>query len=316
MAYPIEEKFVVAVASSALFNLEESDRVFKEKGEAEYRVYQREHEEVTLEQGVAFPLIKRLLAMNGDTPEDQPVEVVLLSRNDPDTGLRVFKSMERHGLAISRAVFVAGSDPIRYMEAFNASLFLSANREDVQEAVARGLPAAQVFPTNFKDDEEEEELRIAFDFDGIIADDSAESVYQEAGMKGFHESEREKALERLPEGPVYRFYSGLARLQRREWDKKAADSRYKPRIKMAIVTARNAPAHERVVTTLRNDMFRIDEAFFLGGIDKARVLKIFRPHLFLDDQLGHIEGVSSVFPSAHVPFGITNRKPALTAVKI
>lgn len=309
MAYPIEEKFVVAVASSALFNLEESDRVFREKGEEPYRDYQRKHESIVLEKGVAYPLVKRLLALNGAEPVDQPVEVVLLSRNDPDTGLRVFKSMEHYGLSISRAAFVAGADPIRYMEAFNACLFLSANREDVQEAVARGLPAAQIFPTGYKDDEDDQELRIAFDFDGIIADDSAEAVFQSSeDLKVFHDSERQKALEPLPDGPMHRFFSGLSRLQRREWEKREADSSYKPRIKMAIVTARNAPAHERVVTTLRNDMFRIDEAFFLGGIEKKRVLRIFRPHLFLDDQLGHIEGVASVFPSAHVPFGITNVK--------
>jgi 5'-nucleotidase len=306
MGFPIDEKFVVAVASSALFNLDNSDRVFQDKGEEEYRRFQHANEEVVLEPGVAFPLIKRLLAINGEDPNDQPVEVVLLSRNDPDTGLRVFKSIEQYGLPISRAAFVAGSNPYVYMEAFNASLFLSANPEDVRAAVGMGLPAAQVFPTSFVDTEDETELRIAFDFDGIIADDSSEGIYQELGIRGFQDNERERAGEALPPGPLFKFFSEIARLQHREWEKKQLDPDYVPRIRIAIATARNAPAHERVVTTLRNLGIRVDEAFFLGGIDKGRVMKVFRPHIFFDDQVGHIEGVSSVSPSAHVPFGVRN----------
>lgn len=306
MPYPIEDKFVVAVASSALFNLEESDEVFREKGEAEYRKYQRENEGKVLEPGVAFPLIKRLLMINGDEPDDQPVEVVLLSRNDPDTGLRVFKSIEHYGLSISRAAFVAGGNPFIYMEAFNASLFLSANPGDVKEALGKGLPAAQVFPTQFVDDDDEPELRIAFDFDGIIADDSSEGIYQQSGIQEFHENERQKAGEALPPGPLSKFVGEIARLQQREWAKKQQDPSYVPRLRIAIATARNAPAHERVVTTLRGTGIRVDEAFFLGGIEKGRVLKVFRPHIFFDDQVSHIEGVSSISPSAHVPFGAAN----------
>ncbi|QTH42052.1 5'-nucleotidase [Cohnella sp. LGH] len=308
MPFPIEEKFVVAVASSALFNLDESDKIFREKGEEEYRKYQHENENVILDPGVAFPLIKRLLMINGQDPNDQPVEVVLLSRNDPDTGLRVFKSIEHHGLSISRAAFTAGANPFVYMEAFNASLFLSANPNDVREAVRSGLPAAQIFPSQFVDDESELELRIAFDFDGIIADDSSEGIYQELGMQQFHENEKQKANEALPPGPLSKFFGEIARMQHREWEKKQKDSSHIPRIRIAIATARNAPAHERVVTTLRSLGIRVDEAFFLGGIDKGRVLRVFRPHIFFDDQVGHIEGVSSISPSAHVPFGITNMK--------
>jgi 5'-nucleotidase len=306
MAFPIDDKFVVAVASSALFNLEESDKVFQDKGEEEYRKYQLVNEKVILEQGVAFPLIKRLLMLNSEEPSDQPVEVILLSRNDPETGLRVFKSIEHYGLSISRAVFLAGANPFIYMEAFNASLFLSANPDDVRAAVSKGLPAAQVFPTEFVDDEEELELRIAFDFDGIIADDSSEGIFQKLGMRSFQENEKQKANEAMPAGPLIKFFREVSRLQRREWEKKQKDKSYIPRIKVAIATARNAPAHERVVTTLRSLGIRVDEAFFLGGIDKGRVLKIFRPHIFFDDQVGHIEGVSSISPSAHVPFGVSN----------
>lgn len=304
MAYQIENKFVVAVASSALFDLSESDRVFQEKGEDAYRQYQREHEHETLATGVAFPLIKRLLRIN--TPEDQPVEVVLLSRNDPDTGLRVFKSIEHYGLPISRAVFVAGSSPFPYMEAFNASLFLSGNPKDVKEAVEHGFPAGCIYPTDFIDDDDDRELRLAFDFDGVIADDSAETVFQEAGaLESFHENERQKAAEPLPAGPLHRFLTEISKLQQREIEINRNNPGYRP-IRIAIVTARNAPAHERVITTLRKSNIRIDEAFFLGGIDKSRVLKIYKPHIFFDDQVGHIEGVARIVPSVHIPFGVTN----------
>ncbi|GGG14974.1 5'-nucleotidase [Paenibacillus abyssi] len=310
MPYQIENKFVIAVASSALFNLTESDHVFREKGEEEYRKYQRAHETQVLQTGVAYPLIKRLLSLGNDFSEDQPVEVVLLSRNDPDTGLRVFKSIEHYGLPISRAVFVTGNNPFQYMDAFNASLFLSGNPDDVQEAVERGYPAGCIYPTNYIDDDEDQELRIAFDFDGIIADDSAEAVFQQGALNLFHDHERLKAGEPLPPGPLLRFFTEISKLQRREIEKNQNNPAYKPKIRVAIATARNAPAHERVITTLRKLDIRIDEAFFLGGIDKVRVLSIFKPHIFFDDQAGHIEGVASMFPSVHVPFGVTNIKAA------
>ncbi|RKP55396.1 5'-nucleotidase [Cohnella endophytica] len=306
MGYQIQNKFVIAIASSALFDLTESDSVFRENGEENYRKYQRENEKVVLGKGVAFPLIKRLLRMNGIEASDQPVEVVLLSRNDPDTGLRVFKSIEHYRLPISRAVFVTGNDPFLYMDAFNASLFLSGNIQDVKRAVALGLPAGCVYPTDFIDDDEDEELRIAFDFDGIIADDSAEAVFQQGALDLFHQHERLQAGEPLPAGPLLRFFLEISKLQKREIDKLIENVNYKPKIRVAIATARNAPAHERVISTLRQFEIRIDEAFFLGGIDKDRVLKIFKPHIFFDDQVGHIEGVARIAPSVHVPFGVRN----------
>jgi len=307
MPYNIEDKFVIAVASSALFDLTESDRVFREQGEEAYRNYQRDNERNVLGTGVAFPLIKRLLGINGDTPEDQPVEVVLLSRNDPDTGLRVFKSIEHYQLPISRAAFIAGSNPYAYMEAFNASIFLSGNPTDVKEAIERGFPAGCIYPTDYHDDDDDRELRLAFDFDGVIADDSAETIFQQEGeLATFHEHERSKAAVPLPAGPIHKFFTEIAKLQATILEKADRDPAYKPRIRLAIATARNAPAHERVITTLRNLNIRVDEAFFLGGIDKGRVLRIYRPHMFFDDQVGHIEGVARIVPSVHVPFGITN----------
>lgn len=303
MPFEIENKFVIAVASSALFDLSESDKVFRDKGEDIYRKYQHEHENEVFNTGVAYPLIKRLL--NIDT-ENMPVEVILLSRNDPDTGLRVFKSIEHYGLPISRAAFVAGNNPFEYMDAFNASLFLSGNPKDVKEAVEHGFPAGCMYPSDYVDDDEDSELRIAFDFDGIIADDSAETVYQQGAIELFHAHEKLKAEEPLPPGPLLRFFSEISKLQKREIEKNIDNPKYIPRIRVAIVTARNAPAHERVITTLRKLDIRIDEAFFLGGIDKTRVLKLFKPHIFFDDQVGHIEGVARIFPSVHVPFGVSN----------
>jgi len=313
MPYPIDKKFVVAVASSALFDLRESDRVYQEQGVDEYRRYQRENENVLLQPGVAFPLVRRLLRLNEGVPDvDAPVEVVLLSRNDPDTGLRVLNSIEAHKLPMSRAVFVAGGNPFRYMNAFNASLFLSANVSDVRSAVKRGLPAGRVFPTTFTDREDDLELRIAFDFDGVVADDSAEAVYKKEGLKAFHESEVKLATQPLKEGPLARFFNEVARLQRFERERKGKDPSYTPRLRTAIVTARNAPAHKRVVTTLREWGIEVDEVFFLGGIEKSRVLDEFQPHIFFDDQLQHIEGVAGATPSAHVPFGVANEPaPAL-----
>lgn len=297
---------MVAVASSALFDLEESDRVFRERKEEAYRQYQREHEDDVLTPGVAFPLIRRLLSLNGEADDEQFVEVVLLSRNDPDTGLRVFNSIEQHQLPISRAAFVKGRNPYVYMDAFNACLFLSADAEDVRRAIAMGLPAGQVFPTAFVDDEADPELRIAFDFDGIIADDSAEAIFKKHGMESFRSSEREHAAEPHQAGPLQRFFTEVAALQRKDLARQEKDPDYQPRLRVAIVTARNAPAHTRVITTLREWGIQVDEAFFLGGLEKAEILRAYRPHIYFDDQLTHVQGAAQIAPSVHVPFGVAN----------
>jgi len=308
VAYPIDKKLVIAVASSALFDLSESEKVFREQGLDAYRKYQRKKENATLARGVAFPLVLRLLRLNdGFEADDAPVEVILLSRNDPDTGLRVFNSIQKHELAISRAGFVNGGNPFRYMNSFNACLFLSANVEDVRKAVERGLPAGRVFQTQFTDRADDPELRIAFDFDGVIADDAAETEFKKKGFKAYQQSEVRNALQPLREGPLARFFREISALQKFERKKKEKDPNYTPRLRTAIVTARNAPAHKRVVTTLRSWGIEVDEVFFLGGIAKSRVLDEFKPHIFFDDQLQHIKGVAGTTPSAHVPFGVANK---------
>lgn len=308
MPYPIDDKLVIAVASSALFDLAESDKVFRELGEDEYRAYQRGHEGDYLRPGVAFPFVRRLVAFNRALPNLDPIEVILLSRNDPDTGLRVMRSIEHHRLDISRAAFVSGRNPYRYMESFNASLFLSGNADDVRSAVENGLPAGLVFETEHVDDNENE-LRLAFDFDGVLADDSAERIFQQGELTLFHQNEDDHRAEALGDGPLRRLFTEIARLQEIERKLIAENGgEYQKRLRTAIVTARNAPAHERVVTTLRQWGVAVDEAFFLGGVDKARVLREYRPHIFFDDQLSHVRGAAPFVPSVHVPFGVTNAK--------
>jgi 5'-nucleotidase len=306
LPFPIEEKLVIAVASSALFDLAESDAVFRQQGLEAYRAHQRANESVILPPGVAFPLVRRLLALNGQEQDDSPVEVILLSRNDPDTGSRVFRSIAHYGLAITRAAFVNGRTPFRYLKAFNAALFLSGNPNDVRQAVSRGAPAGQVLPTDFVDDHSDAELRVAFDFDGILADDSAEAIFQSEGLEAFQAAEAAAASVPMPRGPLARFFIEIAKLQRREFAKRAADETYEPRLRVAIITARNAPAHERLVTTLRDWGIEVDEVFFLGGIEKRRILEEFRPHIFFDDTVGHVERARRTVPCVHVPFGIAN----------
>jgi 5'-nucleotidase len=313
MPFPIEEKLVIAVASSALFDLRESNAVFEERGEAAYREYQRQREAVVLERGAAFPFIQRLLRLNG--AGDEPVEVVLISRNDSDTGLRVMNSIEHHALPISRAAFTGGRSPFRYINSFNACLFLSADEKNVREAIMNGLPAGRVLASTYTDDPNDRELRIAFDFDGVVVDDEAERVYRLEGIDKFRESELKKALEPHNPGPLKRFLVEIGRIHQRELARTRIDAQHVPTIRTAILTSRNAPAHKRTVMTLRSWGISIDETFFLGGMDKSRVLREFRPHLFFDDQMVHAGSAADTIPSVHVPFGVTNELAEPRAVR-
>lgn len=309
MSYKLKNQLVVAVASSALFDLRESDHIFRNQGEDEYREYQREYEDTTLKPGVAFPLIKRLLNLNSNEPDKKPVvEVILFSKNDPDTGLRVFKSIEQYNLPITRAVYVTGRDPFKYMGSFNASLFLSSNKDDVEQAIQRGLPAGHVVDATEYEDDDNEELRIAFDFDGVIADDSSEAVYKGAkDIEEYFDYEAKYATESLPAGPLFNFFHALSNIQKDELQKEREIEGYQSKLRIALCTARGAPAIQRVVTTLRDADIRLDEAFFLGGIEKDRVLSEYKPHMFFDDQQVHIKRVSDKFPSVHIPYGIANK---------
>lgn len=310
MPFPLDEMLVVGVASSALFDLSDSDKIFREHGEDEYRSYQEEHLDETLHPGVAFPFIRRLLSLNNLSPDgEQLVEVIILSRNDPETGLRVMRSLEAHGLPISRAIFMQGRSSHEYMSALNMSLFLSANADDVRAAIDRGLPAGRVVGTP-AEDPEGTDLRIAFDFDGVLTDDSSERIMQASNLEAFHENEASQIEVPMPEGLLAQFLRGINRIQDIEEDLVRSDADYNRRVHVAIVTARNAPAHERVVRTLQDWGLRVNDAFFLGGVEKARILGVLRPHIFFDDQEDHLRGAADKVPSVHVPFGIINTPKA------
>ncbi|WP_392972911.1 5'-nucleotidase [Streptomyces sp. LN245] len=304
--YELKNRLVVGIASSALFNLAEADAVFRDQGEEAYRAYQEEHLDDTLDKGVAFPFIRRLLSLNDLSPDDPLVEVIILSRNDPDTGLRVMRSIQSHELPISRAIFMQGRSPYHFMPALNMSLFLSANEDDVREAVALGLPAGRVLGPAVADEDDDQDLRIAFDFDGVLADDASEQVYQAGGIEDFRFHESANAATPHDPGPLRDFLAGVNRLQRREEEQRAQDADYKIRVHVSLVTARNAPAHERPVRSLKDWGVAVNDAFFLGGIDKSTIMEVLKPHIFFDDQVGHLTGTARSTPSVHIPFGKIN----------
>lgn len=306
MPYPIEQKLVIAVASSALFDLAESDRVFREQGERAYRKYQEAHLDAPLRKGVAFPFVRRFLSVNQRFPEQCPVEVVLLSRNSVITGKRVFHSIQHHGLDISRAAFLEGKSPYAYIPAFNASLFLSANKSDVLQAIDYGHPAGTVLPSQVVDDEDDPELRIAFDFDGVIADDASERVFKAGSLEAFQEYETSHSQVPHGPGPLADLFRKISHLQHLEDSAVADDPEYRRVLRTAIVTARNAPSHERVITTLEHWGVDANEVFFLGGMKKDRILNVLKPHMFFDDQRSHLESDAGDVPMVHIPFGVSN----------
>ena len=310
MAYLIEQKLVIGVASSALFDLTESHQVYLDSGPDEYRNYQEKNIDTILDKGVAFPFIRRFLNINKCFPRQTPVEVVLFSRNSPETGLRVMRSIAHYGLDISRAAFMTGKSPYTYLPAFNAALFLSANEEDVKSAIAANYPAGLVLPSTVSDDDEDIELRVAFDFDGVLADDESETVFKRNNdIDEFHAHETQHMTVPHQPGPLADMFQKLALMQRMEERAQKRDPHYRKILRIAIITARNAPSHERVVTTLKSWGVSANETFFLGGMNKARVLSVFKPHIFFDDQLTHLKASpGGTIPMVHVPFGIANKR--------
>ena len=307
MPYPIDRKLVIAISSSALFDLDESHSIYLEKGPKVYKEFQEDNIDNILKKGVAFPFIKRFLNLNNRFEKQQPVEVILLSRNSAATGKRVFRSINHYGLTISRAAFMEGRSPYEYIPAFNASLFLTANEDDVKKAIDAKYPAGLVLPSENINDDSDDELRIAFDFDGVIADDEAELIYKDGSLPIFHQHESEKSHIPHKPGPLADLFKKLSFLQKLEEREKIRDENYKPIIRTAIVTARNAPAHERVITTLEDWGVSANETFFLGGMVKDRILSRLKPHMFFDDQIGHLESQAGDIPMVHIPFGISNK---------
>ena len=294
-----DNKLVVAISSRALFDLDDSHKIYEEQGIEAYSKHQIEHEDESLQPGAAYHLVKKLLALNSFYPAKPIVEVILLSRNSADTGLRIFNSIEKHNLAISRAAFTSGSSPYRYAPAFDADLFLSTNPEDVIQALNAGIAAATIIkPVNPA--QQIPQLRFAFDGDAVLFSDEAEQVYQKNGLVAFAKSEKDAAHSPLQGGPFKKFLASIHTLQ------KSFDEHDCP-IRTALVTARSAPAHERVIRTLRAWDIRIDEALFLGGLSKGEFLQAYGADVFFDDQQGHVDSARQHVAAAHVPHGISNR---------
>lgn len=298
MPVSFDGKLVVAISSRALFDLSDSHKVYVEQGLDAFQDYQIEHEEDVLKQGDAFPLVKKLLAINELQGGEGRVEVILLSRNSSDTGLRVFNSIEHYGLPITRAAFAGGESPYRYVSAFGAHLFLSTDPDDVRQVLEAGYAAATIL-SGGSCQREDDVLRVAFDGDAVLFSDESEQIFQSAGLAAFTENEKRAARTPMNGGPFKPFLAALHQLQNSFPHDECP-------IRTALVTARSAPAHERVVRTLREWDVRLDESLFLGGLPKGDFLRAFGADMFFDDQQGHCESAAEHVAAGHVPHGISN----------
>jgi len=287
---------VVAISSRALFDFEEENRVFESRDDRAYMQLQLQRIDEPARAGVAFSLVNKLLAFNDGAPR---VEVVILSRNDPVSGMRVFRSAQHYGLTVQRGVFTRGQSPWRYLRPLAANLFLSTNEADVRSALAAGVPAARVYPHSARASAAHpDEVRIAFDGDAVLFSDEAEVVFQRDGLAAFQDHERTHVDTPLAAGPLKPLLQALHRLQ----SAPVAGMR----LRTALVTARSAPAHERAVRTLMDWRIEVDEAMFLGGLAKGEFLREFEPDFFFDDQTGHIESAAMHVPAGHVAHGVSN----------
>ena len=316
MPYPIENKFVIAISASALFDTKEDERVFKDNGIEAYKQYQSEHEHDIYKQGFAFDFIEKFLHLN-DVLEDNPVEVVLFTRNSPDLGKRIMESIKHYNLNICRTHFSSGEYNYKYLPAFNACLFLSCNEEHTRAAMKAGFAAGTVIPQTPTDEyvkDPSEELRFAFDFDGVIADDSSEQRYNAHGkqLSLYFSDEEMDAQKPLNWGPMKDLLLQISKIQQLEENKCNQDPSYQKKVKLSLITARNAPADERVITTLNEMMIKMDMAFFMGGIDKSRVINIMKPHIYFDDDINNLHNLKDVV-AVHIPFGVVNEPDSVSA---
>ncbi|MES2226951.1 MAG: 5'-nucleotidase [Pseudomonadota bacterium] len=296
MPTSLDGQLVVAISSRALFDFEEENRHFEAHDDRAYMRLQLERLDLAARPGVAFSLVNKLLAFNAVAPR---VEVVILSRNDPVSGMRVFRSAQHYGLPIQRGVFTRGESPWRYLRPLNAHLFLSTNEADVRSALGAGVPAARVYPHSARASAEHpDEVRIAFDGDAVLFSDEAERVFQRSGLVAFQAHERDHSATPLAAGPFKPLLLALHQLQQAPAQTM--------RIRTALVTARSAPAHERAIRTLMDWNIEVDEAMFLGGLPKGEFLREFEPDFFFDDQTGHVDAAAAHVPSGHVASGISN----------
>ncbi len=297
MATNLNGQLVVAISSRALFDFEQENEVFEQGDDRAYMDLQLSKLDEPAKPGVAFSLVKKLLAFNSD--DIKRVEVVILSRNDPVSGMRVFRSAQHYGLAVQRGTFTRGQPPWRYLKPLHANLFLSTHLSDVRAALEAGVPAAQVYPqSTHASSAHPNEVRIAFDGDAVLFSDEAERVFQEHGLSAFQQHEKDNANLPLSGGPFKPLLEALHRLQR--------EGTPTMRLRTALVTARSAPAHERAIRTLMNWNIEVDEAMFLGGLAKGEFLREFEPDFFFDDQTGHVNSAAMHVPSGHVASGVSN----------
>lgn len=288
------KQLVLAISSRALFDLQSSHKIYTENGVEAYAKHQISEENTLLQPGDAFNLVKKFLQLN---QYGNFVEIVLLSRNSADTSLRIFNSIAHYGLDITRAAFTSGSSPYRYIKAFKADLFLSADKKDVQEALQLGYASAQILSKN--KNTPTQKLHIAFDGDAVLFSDESEKIYQKKGIEEFTSHEQHHAKKTLSPGPFKPFLSALQNIQKHFKLKDCP-------IRTALITARSAPAHERVIRSLRDWNIRVDESLFLGGYTKRAFLQAFQTDIFFDDQLQHCESAKDSVSTAHVPLGIMN----------
>lgn len=304
MPVTLQGRLVVAISSRALFDFEEENRLFEAADDRAYMQLQLKRLDEPALPGVAFSLVHKLLAFNEadtDSPRAQRVEVVILSRNDPVSGMRVFRSCQHYGLPIQRGVFTRGQSPWRYLRPLAANLFLSTNEADVRSALSADVPAARVYPHAARASAAHPgEVRIAFDGDAVIFSDEAERVFQRDGLDAFQSHERDRAATPLAAGPFKPLLEALQALQQAPAQAM--------RLRTALVTARSAPAHERAIRTLMDWRIEVDEAMFLGGLPKGEFLREFEPDFFFDDQTGHVESAAPHVPAGHVAAGVVNTR--------
>jgi len=305
MPYDLSKYLVIGISSRALFDLSMENEIFEKEGLERYVKYQHEHEEDILTPGTGFALVKAILQLNKIAPDKRKTEVIIMSRNSADTSLRIFNSIEYYGLDITRAALVGGASLAPYLSAFNVDLFLSAAEDDVQAAIDANVAAGLIYSFPGSCDDNIEQIRIAFDGDAVLFSEESEMIFQKEGLESFLDHEKRNARKVLPDGPFAKLLRTLSFLQ---LESKLGT----PPIRTALVTARNSPAHERVIRTLRAWKVRVDEAFFLGGVEKSEVLKAFGAHIFFDDQDIHCTPASELVPVARVPYsrtGLTGKLP-------
>ena len=308
MAYDLSNFLVIGVSSRALFNLSKENEIYENEGLEAYCRYQLEHENEVLEPGAGFALINSMLRINQIDKETRRIEVVIISRNSADTSLRISNSIDHYNLDVTRAVFTGGEPVAKYLDAFDVDLFLSATEEDVQAAVISNVASGLIYDSPSADPQYQlDQIRIAFDGDAVLFSEESEIIYQREGLEAFIEHEKINAKKPLPEGPFAKLLKTLSFLQ---FDLDSKEKQEIPPIRTALVTARNSPAHERVIRTLRTWSVRIDETFFLGGVSKDKILAAFSPHIFFDDQHQHCDAASKLVPTARVPYKDGDIKPA------